>query len=81
MALELRSVGPPHLWAAAAAAAAAAALKNWRLGTWVGGGLTAPSSRCMDGGEKLAEWKEWILEGAGEPAGLKFADGFIRFSF
>ena len=81
--LELRSVGPiPYLAAAAAAAtAAAAALKNWRLGTWVGDGLTAPSPRCIEGGEKLAEWKEWTLEGAGDPAGLKLAEGFIRFSF
>ena len=43
MALELRSVGPPNL--AWAAAAAAAALKNWRLGTCVGGGETGPSGR------------------------------------
>ena len=48
----------------------------------MGGGETGPSGRlCMDGGEKLAEWKEWTLDGAGEPAGLMLADGFIRFSF
>jgi len=48
----------------------------------VGGGETGPSGRCIPpilGGEKLAEWKEWTLDGAGEPAGLILAEGFILF--
>ena len=47
----------------------------------MGGGETGPSGRCILGGEKLAEWKEWTLDGAGEPAGLILAEGFILFSF